>query len=86
MNIYPFFAFNDPANQINHDFTVGNPNNPNMRDFVTGLMYHSLLGAQLDATYYAMEKLGFSGSLENNKVPVRQSVMEIGRGGHLAVR
>ncbi|GJN32593.1 hypothetical protein PR202_gb21107 [Eleusine coracana subsp. coracana] len=99
MNFYPFFAFNDPANQINRDYAVGNPNNPGVQDPKTGLMYSSLLDAQRDATYYAMAKLGFSGSSNNSLglargVPVKQSVPESGwptrgqvkKGGRLGTR
>ncbi|KAK3127265.1 hypothetical protein QOZ80_7AG0570590 [Eleusine coracana subsp. coracana] len=99
MNFYPFFAFNDPANQINRDYAVGNPNNPGVQDPMTGLMYSSLLDAQRDATYYAMAKLGFSGSSKNSLglprgVPVKQSVPESGwpsrgqvkKGGRLGTR
>ncbi|CAD6266867.1 unnamed protein product [Miscanthus lutarioriparius] len=38
----------------------GTPTNPGVRDPKTGLMYYSLLDAQLDATYFAMDRLGFT--------------------------
>ncbi|GJN32592.1 hypothetical protein PR202_gb21106 [Eleusine coracana subsp. coracana] len=84
MNIFPCFAFYDPTNHINRDYAVGNIPNPGFQDPRTGLMYSSLLDAQRDATYYAMAKLGFSGSSENNlglaakRVPMKQSIAETG--------
>ncbi|TVU38669.1 hypothetical protein EJB05_12053 [Eragrostis curvula] len=71
LNIYPFFAYADPSSTISLDYAVGNPN-PGVPDSGTGLVYHSLLDAQLDAAYYATEKLGF------NAVRWRTSVTESG--------
>ncbi|GJN11505.1 hypothetical protein PR202_ga29703 [Eleusine coracana subsp. coracana] len=83
MNIFPCFAFYDPANHINREYAVGNIPNPGFQDSRTGLMYSSLLDAQRDATYYAMAKLGFSGSSKNNlgpakRVSMKQSIAETG--------
>ncbi|KAL6656697.1 hypothetical protein ACP70R_004477 [Stipagrostis hirtigluma subsp. patula] len=46
VNVYPFFAYNDQPDQISLDYALGNSN-------------PSLLDAQLDAVYYAMEDLGY---------------------------
>jgi hypothetical protein len=60
INIYPYFAYAaQSANAISRDYFLGNPN-PGARDPKTGLMYYSLLDAQFDATYFAMDKLGFT--------------------------
>ncbi|KAG2645885.1 glucan endo-1,3-beta-glucosidase 13-like [Panicum virgatum] len=60
INLYPYFAYADQrSNAISRDFFLGNPN-PGERDPKTGLVYYSLLDAQLDATYFAMDKLGFT--------------------------
>ncbi|CAN6381445.1 unnamed protein product [Urochloa humidicola] len=56
VSAYPFFAYIAQPDKISLDYALGNPN-PGVRDDNTGLMYHSLLDAQLDATYFAMEKL-----------------------------
>nr|CAB3468453.1 unnamed protein product [Digitaria exilis] len=60
VNLYPFFAYADLPDKISRDYFLGNPN-PGVRDPVTGLTYTSLLDAQLDATLFAMDKLGFTG-------------------------
>ncbi|OEL32201.1 Glucan endo-1,3-beta-glucosidase 13 [Dichanthelium oligosanthes] len=60
VNLYPFFAYAAVPDKISHDYFLGNPN-PGVRDPVTGLTYTSLLDAQLDATHFAMDKLGFTG-------------------------
>ncbi|CAN6248858.1 unnamed protein product [Urochloa humidicola] len=80
LNIYPFFAYAAPSSEISLDYALGNPN-PGVPDTVTRLIYPSLLDAQLDAAYYATEKLGF------NAVQWRTSVTETGwpsggRWGH----
>ncbi|CAL5068139.1 unnamed protein product [Urochloa decumbens] len=59
LNIYPFFAYAAPSSTINLDYALGNPN-PGVTDPNTKLVYPTLLDAQLDAAYYATEKLGFS--------------------------
>jgi hypothetical protein len=62
VNAYPFFAYAEEPDKISLDYALGNSNAAGVRDPVTGLVYHSLLDAQLDATYFAMEKLGTSRS------------------------
>ncbi|KAL5659103.1 hypothetical protein ACJX0J_032266, partial [Zea mays] len=62
VNAYPFFAYAEEPDKISLDYALGNSNATGVRDPVTGLVYHSLLDAQLDATYFAMEKLGTSRS------------------------
>ncbi|RLN35991.1 hypothetical protein C2845_PM03G09210 [Panicum miliaceum] len=60
INPYPYFAYAAQwSNAISRDFFLGNPN-PGERDPKTGLVYYSLLDAQLDATYFAMDKMGFT--------------------------
>ncbi|XP_062187742.1 glucan endo-1,3-beta-glucosidase 13-like [Phragmites australis] len=68
INPYPFFAYADQPDKISLDYALGN-SNPGVRDNNTGLVYYSLLDAMLDATYFAMDKLGQTGSLN-----VRQSI------------
>lgn len=56
MNPYPFFAYaEDPVN-IPLEYALGDYK-PGVRDPNTGLVYHSLLDAMMDATYFAVEKL-----------------------------
>jgi exo-beta-1,3-glucanase (GH17 family) len=62
VNAYPFFAYTAEPDKISLDYALGNSNATGVRDTGTGLVYHSLLDAQLDATYFAMEKLGTSRS------------------------
>ena len=70
INIYPYLAYAEHPDQISLDYALGNSNSAGVRDPVTGLVYHSLLDAQLDATYFAMEKLGTSssGAQEHNSM------------------
>ncbi|CAN6372294.1 unnamed protein product [Urochloa humidicola] len=56
VNAYPYFAYIAQPDKISLDYALGNPN-PGVRDNNTGLVYHSLLDAQIDAAYFAMEKL-----------------------------
>ncbi|KAJ1291248.1 hypothetical protein BS78_02G302900 [Paspalum vaginatum] len=56
INIYPFDAYDAHPDDIPLDYALGNYT-PGVVDHVTGLVYHSLLDAQLDATYFAMENL-----------------------------
>ncbi|KAL6890286.1 hypothetical protein ACP4OV_009049 [Aristida adscensionis] len=58
LNVYPFFAYNAQPDKIPLPYALGNYKD-GVRDDVTGIIYHSLLDAQLDATYHAMEDLGF---------------------------
>ncbi|CAL5083317.1 unnamed protein product [Urochloa decumbens] len=58
-NAYPFFAYAEQPDKISLDYALGS-SMAGVRDPVSGLVYHSLLDAQLDATYFAMEKLGSS--------------------------
>ncbi|KAJ1291279.1 hypothetical protein BS78_02G304600 [Paspalum vaginatum] len=74
INIYPFLAYTDDPDDISLDYALGNSYLPSVPrrhlladssdrsgvpDDNTGLVYYSLLDAQLDATYYAMDDLGF---------------------------
>jgi exo-beta-1,3-glucanase (GH17 family) len=64
INAYPFFAYLEHPDKISLDYALGS-SMAGVRDPVTGLVYHSLLDAQLDATYFAMEKLGPSASVRH---------------------
>ncbi|EER99489.1 glucan endo-1,3-beta-glucosidase 13 [Sorghum bicolor] len=59
INLYPYFAYAAQPDKISRDYFLGNPN-PGVRDPDTGLMYYSVLDAQRDATFSAMDKLGFT--------------------------
>ncbi|XP_062187550.1 glucan endo-1,3-beta-glucosidase 13-like [Phragmites australis] len=59
INVYPFLAYAYQPDKISLNYALGN-SNPGVRDDDTGLLYYSLLDAQLDATYYAMDDLGFA--------------------------
>jgi hypothetical protein len=59
INLYPYFAYAAQPDKISRDYFLGNPN-PGVRDPDTGLMYYSLLDAQRDATFAAMDRLGFT--------------------------
>ncbi|CAL4992802.1 unnamed protein product [Urochloa decumbens] len=61
VNAYPYFAYIAQPDKISLDYALGNPN-PGVRDNKTGLVYHSLLDAQIDAAYFAMEKLESAGT------------------------
>jgi hypothetical protein len=56
MNPYPFFAYVEDPQHIQLDYALGNYE-PGMRDWNTGLVYHSLLDAMRDATFFAVENL-----------------------------
>ncbi|CAD6266866.1 unnamed protein product [Miscanthus lutarioriparius] len=64
INAYPFFAYLEQPDKISLDYALGS-SMAGVRDPVTGLVYHSLLDAQLDATYFAMEKLGSSAGVRD---------------------
>ncbi|GJN32611.1 hypothetical protein PR202_gb21127 [Eleusine coracana subsp. coracana] len=59
INLYPYIAELDNPTQVRDDYALGNYVAGVPADGVT---YHSLLDAELDATYAAMAKLGFPGS------------------------
>jgi hypothetical protein len=56
MNPYPFFAYAGDPHDIHLEYALGNYK-AGVRDTTTGLVYHSLLDAMMDATYYAVENL-----------------------------
>ncbi|TVU34085.1 hypothetical protein EJB05_15911, partial [Eragrostis curvula] len=56
MNPYPFFAHAEDPQSIPLDYALGNYE-PGVVDKNTGLVYHSILDAMMDATYYAVENL-----------------------------
>jgi exo-beta-1,3-glucanase (GH17 family) len=57
VNYYPYLTYMAQPDTFNLDYVLGNPNNPGVVDPDTQLKYSSLLDAQRDATYYAMDKL-----------------------------
>ncbi|WVZ66230.1 hypothetical protein U9M48_015482, partial [Paspalum notatum var. saurae] len=72
INAYPFFSYLDQPDKIPLDYALGNYT-PGVRDPGTGLVYHSLLDAQIDAAYFAMEKLvGSSSSSSSATVSARE--------------
>ncbi|RCV13382.1 hypothetical protein SETIT_2G341600v2 [Setaria italica] len=79
INAYPFFAYLEQPDKISLDYALGS-SMTGVRDPVTGLVYHSLLDAQLDATYFAMEKLGSSAGVRD------EGNSSLGRGGRPRVR
>ncbi|KAJ1291243.1 hypothetical protein BS78_02G302400 [Paspalum vaginatum] len=76
INLYPYFAYAGQPDIISLDYALGNSRD-GVLDPVTGLVYHSLLDAQLDATYFAMEKLGVGVGAARNGA-LRASVTESG--------
>ncbi|KAK3127278.1 hypothetical protein QOZ80_7AG0570940 [Eleusine coracana subsp. coracana] len=78
INLYPYIAELDNPTQIRNDYSLGNYAAGVPADGVT---YHSLLDAQLDATYAAIAKLGFSDSrrMLAGSRGVKVSVTETGR-------
>jgi hypothetical protein len=56
MNPYPFFAYADHPHDIRVEYALGDYK-AGVLDPTTGLVYHSLLDAMMDATYYAVENL-----------------------------
>lgn len=60
VNIYPFFTYRDPNNNINLDFALFNPNAPPVSDSGNGRTYSNLFDAQVDSVFAAMSRLGYS--------------------------
>ncbi|GJN32595.1 hypothetical protein PR202_gb21109 [Eleusine coracana subsp. coracana] len=56
VNPYPFFAYAENPRDIRLDYALGNYK-AGVRDPNTGLVYHSLLDAMMDATHFAVENL-----------------------------
>ncbi|CAM0912900.1 unnamed protein product [Alopecurus aequalis] len=61
VNIFPYVAYRDNLGNISLDYLLFRPNN-GVHDQGSNLTYYSLFDAQLDAAYYAMDKLMSSGS------------------------
>ncbi|KAJ1291266.1 hypothetical protein BS78_02G303800 [Paspalum vaginatum] len=93
VNIYPFFAYYNSLttpNPISLDYALGNSGAAAVVDDNTDATYTNLLDAQLDATYYAMEALGFpslrvhtteSGWPSRGKPRAGRPPSEVRRGG-----
>ncbi|KAG0545231.1 hypothetical protein BDA96_02G343900 [Sorghum bicolor] len=60
VNYYPYLTYMAQPDTFNLDYVLGNNPNPGAVDPDTQFKYNSLLDAQRDATYYAMDKLGAS--------------------------
>jgi exo-beta-1,3-glucanase (GH17 family) len=62
VNYYPYLTYmaRPGGTLFNLDYVLANPNNPGVVDPDSKLKYYNLLDAQRDATYSAMDKLGFS--------------------------
>ncbi|CAO1941734.1 unnamed protein product [Urochloa humidicola] len=59
VNYYPYLTYMAQPESFTLDYVLAN-SNPGVLDPDAELRYYNLLDAQRDATYYAMEKLGFS--------------------------
>ncbi|GFQ00777.1 glucan endo-1 3-beta-glucosidase 13 [Phtheirospermum japonicum] len=68
VNAYPFFAYTANADTISLDYALFRENSGNV-DPNNGLVYKSLLDAQIDAVFAAMAKLGF----DNVKIVVTET-------------
>ncbi|KAL5196699.1 hypothetical protein ABZP36_000211 [Zizania latifolia] len=94
VNLYPFQAFADPSNQISPAYaTFGS--NDGVVDPRNGITYKSLFDAELDAVYYAIDRLygGSSrasftqaGGRPSHKVPVIVSETGHPSGGRIGSR
>ncbi|KAK7395413.1 hypothetical protein VNO78_15971 [Psophocarpus tetragonolobus] len=61
LDVYPYLAWaSDPIN-INLDYALFEPTNVTVTDPGSGLLYTNLFDQMVDAVYFAMEKLGFTG-------------------------
>ncbi|XP_027336981.1 probable glucan endo-1,3-beta-glucosidase A6 [Abrus precatorius] len=61
LDVYPFFAWSsDPVN-INLDYALFESRNITVTDPGTGLVYTNLFDQMVDAVYFAIKRLGFSG-------------------------
>ncbi|KAI5067098.1 hypothetical protein GOP47_0017626 [Adiantum capillus-veneris] len=59
VNAYPYHAYFAESNDIALDYALFNPKDP-VVDPITTLSYTSLLAAQVDAVYFALEAMGHS--------------------------
>ncbi|MCO5582136.1 hypothetical protein L7F22_036026 [Adiantum nelumboides] len=57
VNAYPYHAYIGESNDIALDYALFSPKDP-VVDPITNLSYRSLLAAQLDAVYFALEAMG----------------------------
>ncbi|KAF2923222.1 glucan endo-1,3-beta-glucosidase GII isoform X1 [Oryza sativa Japonica Group] len=87
VNLYPFFAYADPSTGISLEYATFRPN-AGVFDPVSGVTYYSLFDAELDAVYYAINKV--SGSNERaslaqagGRVPIRVSESGHPSGGRI---
>uniref|UniRef100_A0A0D3GS00 X8 domain-containing protein n=1 Tax=Oryza barthii TaxID=65489 RepID=A0A0D3GS00_9ORYZ len=87
VNLYPFFAYADPSTGISLEYATFRPN-AGVFDPMSGVTYYSLFDAELDAVYYAINKV--SGSNERaslaqagGRVPIRVSESGHPSGGRI---
>uniref|UniRef100_M8BVI3 Glucan endo-1,3-beta-glucosidase 12 n=1 Tax=Aegilops tauschii TaxID=37682 RepID=M8BVI3_AEGTA len=66
VNIYPYYAYSSSNGAMDINYVTFRPNG-GVVDSRAGLTYYSLYEAQLDAVYYAMERLGSSSSRNHTK-------------------
>ncbi|KAG2645893.1 glucan endo-1,3-beta-glucosidase-like isoform X3 [Panicum virgatum] len=97
VNYYPYLTYMAQPDAFTLDYVLAN-SNPGVVDPDTKLTYYNLLDAQRDATYYAMDKLGFaslavghtehgapsSGGLKRGGGGRRRRLLQAGNGGAVA--
>ncbi|SPT17459.1 unnamed protein product [Triticum aestivum] len=66
VNIYPYYAYSSSNGAMDINYVTFRPNG-GVVDSRAGLTYYSLYETQLDAVYYAMERLGSSSSRNHTK-------------------
>ncbi|CAA0833784.1 Glucan endo-1-3-beta-glucosidase 11 [Striga hermonthica] len=59
INAYPYFAYRANPKQVSLDFVLFEPGSPEMVDHGSGLRYENMFHAQIDAAYFAVERLGY---------------------------
>lgn len=60
VNVYPFFAYESNPSSIPLDYALFSPSAAPVTDSGTGLTYHNLFDAEVDAVYAAISALGYT--------------------------